>query len=79
MDPRERELLIEAAASAHRAPVAGALPVHPAWYDLDEAGRVEAFEVARRMRAMEAAMDPDGYSTTVRAVLRRIGATTEPR
>lgn len=76
MDPRDRELLIEAAAGAHREPVARALPVHPAWYDLDQAGRIEAFEVSRRLRAMEAALDPDGCSTTVRAVLRRIAGAT---
>ncbi|GAB4563832.1 MAG: hypothetical protein Tsb0020_13350 [Haliangiales bacterium] len=74
MDQREREILIEAAASAQRTPVRGALPVHPAWYDLDAAGREEAFEVTRELRLMEAALDPDGQSTTVRAVLSRIRA-----
>ena len=47
---------------------------HPSWADLDAAGRREAFEVARGARALEAALDPDGLSTTARAVLARIRA-----
>ena len=37
--------------------------------------REVAFELARRSRVLEAALDPDGYSTTVRAVLARLGQT----
>lgn len=74
----ERERLIEAAAGAFRGrDPYGAIQAHPAWHDLDEAGRAEAFERARRLRAMEAALDPEGLSTTARAVLARIrGAGT---
>ena len=68
----DRELLIEAAASAWRPLLSDGLPVHPAWYDLDDEGRRESFEVAQQARAMEAGLDPDGLSTTVRAVLARI-------
>ena len=50
----------------------GELRAHPAFYDLDDEGRVEAFEAARRLRVMEAALDADGLSTTARAVLARI-------
>jgi hypothetical protein len=68
-----RETLIEQAASAFRArDVHGRVRSHPAWHDLDEAGRLEAFEVARRARRLEAALDPAGLSTTARAVLARI-------
>ena len=74
MDDRERDILIEAAAGAERSPVRGALPVHPAWHDLDEAGREQAFEVARELREIEAALDDKGRSTTVKAVLARIQA-----
>ena len=78
MDPRDRELLVEAAASAWRprspAASSGGLPMHPAWYDLDDEGREQAFEVARVSRAMEAALHDSGQSTTVRAVLARIAA-----
>jgi hypothetical protein len=71
--PEERERLIELAASAHRPPgPRGDLQPSPAFADLDEAGRREAFEVATTMRALEAALDPEGLSTTARAVLRAI-------
>ncbi|MCC6552109.1 MAG: hypothetical protein IT372_03680 [Polyangiaceae bacterium] len=71
-DP-DRERLIEAAAGAYRdRDPHGAIRSHPAWHDLDDAGREEAFELARRLRAMEAALDPDGLSSTARAVLARI-------
>lgn len=80
MQPRERQILIEAACSAWRPRTAGELPVHPAWYDLDEQGRQEAFETARMLRAMETLLDSEGMSTTVRAVLGRIreATRTEP-
>jgi hypothetical protein len=68
----ERERLVEEAASAWRPRGADAVRPHPAWADLDEAGRLEAFEVARVQRRLEAALDADGLSTTARAVLARI-------
>ncbi len=69
----ERESLVEAAASAWRPRDAdGAVRSHPAWHDLDEEGRREAFEVARQMRRLEAAADPQGLSATARALLARI-------
>jgi hypothetical protein len=73
-DPgQDRETLIEQAAAAFRGRDAhGRVLAHPAFHDLDDAGRVEAFEAARRLRAMEAALDADGLSTTARAVLARI-------
>jgi hypothetical protein len=73
MTPKQREQLIEAAAGAHRPRGAsGAIRPHPAWLDLDEAGRVQADQVARTLRAFEAALDPQGLSTTGRAVIARI-------
>jgi len=74
----DRAALIEAAAGAYRArdPL-GAIRSHPAWHDLDEAGREEAFERARSLRALEAALDPDGLSATARAVLARIRAARD--
>jgi hypothetical protein len=74
MTPEERDALIEATTTAHRArdPFTGRARAHEAWHDLDEAGRRAAFEETLRSRALEAAIDPEGLSTTARAVLSRI-------
>ncbi len=73
-DEKDDENLVERVASAHRPrPVGdGELRYAPAWHDLDDAGRVRAFELAKALRTAEAALDPDGLSTTARAVLARI-------
>ena len=72
-DPREREALIAAATTAFRArDLEGRVLSDPAWLDLDEAGRREAFEAVAALRALEAAAAPNGLSSTVRAVLARI-------
>ena len=69
----DEELLIEAAAGAFRErDPRGAVRFHPAWWDLDEAGRRAAFEAAVQSRALEAALDPAGLTSTARAVLARI-------
>jgi hypothetical protein len=71
----DREALVEALAGAHRArDPHGAVMSHPAFHDLDDAGRLDAFDAAQRLRLLEAAIDPDGLSTTARAVLARIRA-----
>ena len=71
----DREALIEALAGAYRTrDPHGAITSHPAFHDLDDAGRIEAFETAQRLRLVEAALDPQGLSTTARAVLARIRA-----
>ena len=69
----ERDELIERVAGAwrDRGP-SGEVRSLPAWHDLDEAGRLEAFDAAVHSRALEAALDPDGSSATVRAVLQRL-------
>ncbi len=73
MKEADRERLIAAATSAHRErDVDGRAKAHPAWHDLDEAGRLGAFDATLRLRALEAASDPEGLSTTARAVLARI-------
>jgi hypothetical protein len=76
MTAQEREALIEAVTSAFRPrdALTSELRASDAWYDLDEAGRVEAFERTIELRALESAMDGEGLSTTARAVLARIGA-----
>jgi hypothetical protein len=64
--------LIEEVAGAFRPRDPRALAVLPAWHDLSPEGREEAFALATRMRAIEAALDPAGRSATVKAVLARI-------
>jgi len=72
MTPEEEDLLIEQVASAWRPGTDDELRYHKAWHDLDAAARVRAFDRARALRPIEAAADPDGLSTTARAVLARI-------
>jgi hypothetical protein len=72
MKPEEEEALIEQVAGAYRPRPREELRYHPAWHDLGEAERLRAYEIARAMRTVEAALDTDGLSTTARAVLARI-------
>jgi hypothetical protein len=69
---RDDDLLIEEVASAYRPRPREALRYHPAWHDLRPEDRDRAFERARALRQLEAALDPEGLSTTARAVLARI-------
>jgi hypothetical protein len=72
-DRRERDALVAAATSAFRARDAeGRVQLDPAWLDLDEAGRLEAFDATVEQRRLEAAAAPDGLSATARAVLARL-------
>jgi hypothetical protein len=68
------EELIEEVAGAYRARDPRAIAHAPAWFDLSPEARDAAFEASTRMRALEAALDPEGRSATVRAVLARIRA-----
>ncbi len=74
MTPEERDSLIEAVTTSHRArdPFTRMTRAHEAWHDLDAAGRETAYERAVAQRKLEAALDPAGLSTTGRAVLARI-------
>ena len=76
MRPRPSDaLLVEQATAAWRPrDPDGRVRPHPAWLDLDEAGRREAFDETARARALEQGLDPEGLSTTARAVLARLGA-----
>jgi hypothetical protein len=67
------ERSIELVVSAHRARGgSGALGASDAWHDLTPAERVEAERAATLMRTLETALDPEGLSTTARAVLAAI-------
>lgn len=69
----EAELLLEQVTSARRERGAdGAVRGHPAWFDLDEEGRVAAFDATLELRALEQAADAEGLSTTARALLARL-------
>ena len=72
MTPEEEDLLIEQVAGAWRPETDDELRYHKAWHDLDAAARTRAFERARALRPIEAALDADGLSTTARAVLARL-------
>jgi hypothetical protein len=68
----EEELLVEQVAGAYRPRSLDELRYHPAWHDLDPAARQRAFDLARSSRPLEAALDPEGLSTTARCVLEKI-------
>jgi hypothetical protein len=72
MTREDQDQLVEQVASAHRPPAIDELRYHPAWHDLDEDSRIRAFDLATALRPIEAALDPDGLSTTAHAVLARI-------
>jgi hypothetical protein len=68
-----RDELIEQVASAFRETGStGQVQSSPAWHDLDEEGRKEAFERALVDRKLAAAADPQGLSPTARAILKKL-------
>lgn len=72
-DRPERDALIEGVASAWRPRDAyGRIQSHPAWHDLDESGRIDAYETTLVERLLESTLDARGLSATGRAVLGRI-------
>lgn len=77
MTPAERDALIEAVTTAHRAidPFSRRVRQHEAFHDLDDDGRRIAYERALATRVIERALDPQGLSTTARAVLARLRNT----
>jgi hypothetical protein len=72
MTPEELDLLEETAGAWRPRDRSGAVKGHPAWHDLDDTARRRAFVETTRLRALEAALDPDGLSSTGHAVLQRI-------
>jgi hypothetical protein len=70
---REEEALLAQVTSAHRTrTVDGEVTWHPAWFDLGAPLRAEAFEETLRQRKLEQALDPEGLSSTARALLARL-------
>jgi len=73
MTDEPKELLIEQAVSAFRERNAwGRILPSPAWWDLSEGEREALFTCQLESRIVERAVDPDGLSSTVRAVLERL-------
>ena len=72
MSPADRDALVEQVAGALRVRAGDDLTYHKAWHDLGPADRARAHALASALRPVEAALDPDGLSTTGRAVLARI-------
>jgi hypothetical protein len=70
--PDDNDLLIEEVAGAWRPRSREELRYHPAWHDLSVADRDRAFDRARALRKVEAALDANGLSTTAQVVLARI-------
>lgn len=70
------EALIEAVCTAWRQrDTHGAIEFHPAWHDLDAPGRREAYERSLQLRVLEQSLDPEGLSSTARAVLARLSGS----
>lgn len=79
MTEHEDDALVEAVAGAHRHVDAdGRIQPSPAFWDLDEDGRERAHARAIQSRALEAALDPDGLSSTGRRVLAWIRGSGRP-
>ena len=76
MSEREEQALVESTTTAWRPRSRdGGMRAHPGWHALDDDGRRQAYEATCELRGMEAALHPDGLSTTARAVLERIRST----
>jgi hypothetical protein len=75
MSPRDdEELLIEATLTAHRERDADGFPVAPPqWWDLSPEGRDLALQLQLAARRMESLLDERGWSSTVKAVMERLG------
>ncbi len=74
MTDEPKDLLIEEAVSAFREHNAwGRTLPSPAWLDLPPTGREALFDRQLASRIIERALDPSGRSSTVRAVLTRLG------
>jgi hypothetical protein len=78
MNDESESELIEEVAGAYRPRDPREVTFLPAWHDLSPESRVAAFDLATQMRAIEAALDPQGRSATVRAVLGRIASNRFP-
>jgi hypothetical protein len=66
----ERDFLIEQVCASWRPrDLNGAIQGHPSWFDLSEEDRQLAYEATFELRRIEAALQPEGLSTTAQAVM----------
>jgi hypothetical protein len=72
MTEEQEQLLIERLASAHRSRLPAEVPQHPVFQDLTPEARERAFHYICALRELEAALDPEGLSSTAHAVLSRL-------
>lgn len=76
MSDEPREELMEAVVSAHRQRDAEGRPIPPPeWWDLPPEALDEAHQRQMESRRLERAADPQGRSSTVKAVLERTRAS----
>jgi hypothetical protein len=71
-DEFDESNLIEEIASAWRPRDPSVLRFHPAFFDVGEDARRRAHALALVNRRLESALDEEGWSSTVRAVLGRL-------
>jgi hypothetical protein len=72
MTEDEEQLLIERLASAHRSRDPLHVQEHPVFFDVSESAREQAYRYTKALRTLEAALDPEGLTSTARAVLQRL-------
>jgi hypothetical protein len=73
MNARERDQLIEASVTAHRArDAAGRIVAPPEWWDLPPDALDELYRRQLLTRELERLIDEEGMSGTMRAVRARI-------
>ena len=80
MTSPDRDNLIEQVTSAWRPidPRTGGPRTLPAFHDLDASGRERAHRLTSQLRAMEAALDPDGTAVANPIVTVKNGKKTDP-
>jgi hypothetical protein len=72
----EEEILFESVLGSHRSRRSnGEIAWSAEWFDLSERLRIEAAETTIVQRELERAMDPQGLSSTIHAVMSRISKT----
>lgn len=74
MNADDLSVLVESVATAWRERnLDGRTVPPPAWWDLPPEARETAFEAQTATRELERAVDREGFSGTVRAVMERLG------